>query len=358
MTRNADAFRRIWASRVIDVTRELTVDRPLLVGSLTLGLVPVGLTLLFVALTAEALPHDFLVAHVLATAVPFLGPAAIWYWDARVFPRFVEETADLVTDSDAVHGLGARYKRIFASRWHTFAVPWTALVVCLIALNVEYFRTLGLSGVSDPAYVVYLLFAAWWGLVTGIGFHGAITATRAIRAVGQLELQVDPLHPDGLGGLSSVGNLAIWTTMLISLGSLTLPLAFLLGNDGGYAVLVYLAVGVYVAVIAVSFLYPTVYVNRRAQEIQEAELERRRAAIRRLQSQSTDLARADGDAGETATIDEVAKRLEIQRLRDEFDEYAAVSLYPLSVGIIVRLASSILLPIAFTVFEMYLGRLL
>ncbi|MEA5388294.1 hypothetical protein VB779_15465 [Haloarculaceae archaeon H-GB11] len=290
--------------------------------------------------------------------VPVVGPAAIWYWDVRVFPRFDEQTVELAMNPEAVHQVTDHYKQVFSSQYWLFTVPWTALVVGIAALNIGYFETLGVGGLGDPVFWVYLLFTGWWGIITGIGFHGAITAIRAIRAVGRLDMEIDPLHPDGLGGLSNVGHLAIWTTMLISLGSLTLPLAFILGTEGGYSALVYLAVGIYVVVIAVSFIYPTAYVNQRAQAIREAELEKRRSKIRQLQNHANDLADGDRPSDQAATMDEVAKRLEIQRLRDEFNEYAQVSLYPLSIGIIVRLVSSILLPVFFILFETFLGRFL
>lgn len=355
MSNRLDVSHRIWVTRVIDRLRERTVDRPLLLGCLTFGPVPVGLTLLFFVLLPDSLSLRFVVAHLLAMAVPLVGPAAIWYWDSRVFPQFVMQTADLAVNPERVREVAADYKRVFSAQYVPFTVVWTGLVVAIIALNLNYFRTLGVAGVDDPAFWVYLLFAVWWGLITGIGFHGAVTAIRAIRAVGNLEMEIDPLHPDGLGGLSSVGYLAIWTTMFISLGSLTLPLAFILGTEGGYSALVYAAVAIYVVVIVVSFVYPTVYVNRRAQEIREDELETRRAKIRRLQAQANDPANTES-SDEAATMDEVAKRLEIQRLRDEFTEYEQVNLYPLSVGIITRLVSSILLPIFFILFETFLSQ--
>jgi hypothetical protein len=96
----------------------------------------------------------------------------------------------------------------------------------------------------------------------------------------------------------------------------------------------------------VSFLYPTIYVNRRAQAVREQELDRMRVRIRELEARARDPA-------EHASTDEVAKRQEIQRLREEFHEYATVSLFPLSVGILTRLATSILLLIFFTVFELW-----
>jgi heme exporter protein D len=346
---------RIWVTRLIDSVQTRLGVGPLVSGTASLGMVPVVLTGLFFVLADGGIPNDFLIAHLLAMGVPVIGPAAIWYWDARVFPTFVEQSADLATDPTAVQRVGDKYKAIFSTRSWYFVVPWIALIVGLTVLNLGFFETVGVTGVGDPAFWVYLLFAAWWGLITGIGLHGAVTAVRTIRAVGELDLQIDPLHPDGLGGLSMIGHLAIWTTMLISLGSLALPLAFLLGTEGGYRAVVYLAVGVYIVVIAVSFAYPTVYVNRRAGEIQERELEKRREKIRQLQTQAANLEETDG---ETGTIDEVATRLEIQRLRDEFNEYDSVSLYPLSVGIIIRLVSSLLLPILFTLIDIYLGQLL
>jgi len=345
-------------TRSIDRLAERTVDHPLLVGCLVFGTIPVGLSVLFFALLSTPPPLDFVAGHLLAMVIPLVGPAAVWYWDTRIFTQFVERTADLAVDPDAVRRVGDRYQRVFSDESLRFVAPWTVLVVGVAALNVGYLETVGVRGVTDPAFPVYLLIVAWFGIVSGLGFHGAITAIRTIRAVGRLDLEIDPLHPDGLGGLSAVGHLAIRTTMLVSLGSLALPLALMFGIDGGYGTLVYFAVGIYIAVIAVSFAYPTVYVNRRAQEIVEAELERTSEQIRRLQADAADLASAEGASEQGATMDEVAKRLEIQRLRDEYNEYANVSLYPLSVGIIVRLVSSIFLPIFFTVFEMYLGRLL
>lgn len=349
---------RVWITRLIDKIRNRVGTPPLVSGTVTLGMVPVLLTVLFFVLADGRMPRDFLIAHLLAMGVPVIGPAAIWYWDARVFPTFVEESADLATNPTAVQHVGDQYKRIFSTRSWYFVVPWTALVVGLVGLNIGYFETVGIAGFSDLALWAYLLFAIWWGLITGIGFHGAITAVRAIRAVGKLELKIDPLHPDGLGGLSMIGHLAIWTTMLISVGSLALPLAFLLGTEGGYRAVVYFAVGIYVVVIGVSFVYPTVYVNRRARDIQERELEKRRTKIRQLQQQAANLEEPDGTTDDTGTLEEVATRLEIQRLRDEFNEYDSVSLYPLSVGIIIRLISSLLLPIFFTFVDVFLGRLL
>ena len=347
---------RIWVTRILDRVGEHTLDSPLLAGLFTLGAVPVLLTVAFFGLVGSVTTR-FLLAHLLAAAVPVLGVPGIWYWDRRVYPRFVDQTAELAVDVQSLRSSARQFKTTFAQRWWAFTAIWTLLIVTIVGLNLPYFETIGIIGPTDPAFLVYLLFAAWWGLITGIGFHGAITAVRAIRAVGDHELDIDPLTPDGLGGLSNVGTLAIWTTTLISIGSLTLPLAFLLAAEGGFRSLIYVAVGLYVVVIGLSFAYPTIYVNRRAQTVREAELEERRAKIRRLQEKAADVESvADGD--DDASMEDLATRLEIQRLREEYSAYANVNLYPLSIGIVVRLVSSLLLPIFFIVVEKYMGALL
>lgn len=351
MTLEYSSPHQIWVTRFVERLCAWTVDRPLFVGFVTLGLVPLVLTVL-AALTARSpLPRDFLVAHLLATSIAVAGPSAIWYWDRRVYPSFVRETTDIAADAEEIHTIAERYKRVFCSRYLIFAVPWTALVIGLLVGNGAFFEQIGIGGPDSIAFWFYVLFAGWWGLITGIGFHGALTAIRAIRAVGESEFRIDPLHPDGLGGLSSIGYLAIWTTTLISLGSLALPLAFILGTEGNYEILVYLAVGIYTLVIALSFVYPTVYVNRRAQEFREQELEAYRTKIRNLQAQVRDVADGEAATDEAATMSEMATRLEIQRLRDEFKEYENVNLYPLSVSIITRLISSVLLPFVFILVD-------
>ena len=51
-------------------------------------------------------------------------------------------------------------------------------------------------------------------------------------------------------------------------------------------------------------------------------------------------------------------QMEIQRVRREFGDYRNVQLYPLSVGILIQLLSSLLLPILFILFEMMLAQYL
>jgi len=212
--------------------------------------------------------------------------------------------------------------------------------------NIDFFKSIGVTGLLDPAFLTYLLFAGWWSIITGIGLHGALTTILCVRAVGNLELTIDPLHYDGLGGLSTIGYFSIRATLMNSLGSFALPLAFAIAARGGYRSLVYAAVVVYIGFIILSFVYPTIYVNRRAQEVRDKVLQEKREKIQTLGNQSA----VESAGGE---LSELETQLKIRTLREDFHEHQSVNLYPLSISILTRLASSILLPIAFTLLETY-----
>jgi hypothetical protein len=53
-------------------------------------------------------------------------------------------------------------------------------------------------------------------------------------------------------------------------------------------------------------------------------------------------------------MDDVNRRLEMQRLRNKYDDYATVRLYPMQTQILARLAGSVLLPLVFLLLEFYL----
>ena len=336
----------IWVTRLIDWLCERTINRPLLVGALSIGMVPVVLSAIFFALTWDETTPRYVVSHMLVIAIGVVGPGLIWYWDRVVFQRFVDDVASLTQQTDELEALAEQYSRLFRKRFWVFSALLVGFFLVVAVSNVDFYRSIGVAGMTDPAFLALLAGGIAWGFLVGIGFHMAIVAVAFIRAVGRLELQIEPLHPDGLGGLSAIGTFAIWTTMFISIGSLGFPYVFLLTAEGSAAPVIYAAVAFYVLVIALSFLYPTVYVNRRAQAVRERELDRMRKRIRALEETARDPA-------EHGSTDEVAKRLEIRRLREEFRDYSQVSLYPLSIGIITRLLTSIFLPILFIVFEMW-----
>lgn len=345
-TREGYTGRTIWITDLVERMGDLLPVPTAVAGLFTVGLLPYALTAAFVLTVPRAQTVPFVVIQTLAATVAVAGPVFIWHYDEHVFPTFVSEVDDVVVDDRALITTVERYEQFFCDRYWLIAAPWTALILAALIANVEYFVTLGVVGTADPAFLTYLVFALWWSVITGIGLHGALTTVLCVRAVGDLELTIDPLHHDGLGGLSTIGYFSIRATLMNSIGSFTLPLAFSIAAGGAFQSLVYVAVAGYIGFILVSFVYPTIYVNRRAQEVRERILKEKRERIRGLQARAA--------AGDTdGELDRLETQLKIRTLRDDFHEYENVNLYPLSVSILVRLGSSVLLPILFTVIDTY-----
>jgi hypothetical protein len=337
----------LWPTRVVERARGERLG-PLAASLVTLGLPPAATTAAVLTL-ARTPSRAFVVGHLLAASIAVFGPYLVWRYDTRTFPEFFT-LAEAVVDDDAtgrLAGLEERHLRLFRRYAPVAVVPWTAVVLGVFSANPAYFATQGLPP-GSAGYWLYALFFLNWGLLTGVGFHAVPVMVLAVDRVASLPLDIDPLHPDGLGGLSAVGTVAVRTTAFISIGSLALPLAFDIGARGRGTGVVVVAVVAYVGVILLAFAVPTLRVNRRASRAREAVLESYRERIRDLESQV---------APEAGTTEELSRQLEIQRVRRAYREYDEVSLYPLSVSIVSRLLSSILLPLAFMVLELFLPSL-
>jgi hypothetical protein len=336
----------IWVADLVEYTGRKIKLPTAVSGLLTLGSIPYILTGIFFFLANGPESLNVVVIQILAATIASIGPIFIWHYDENVFPTFVEEVNSVVTDEESLITVINKYEKFFQSDYWLLTVAWTFLILAALITNIRFFETLGVSGMFDPAFLTYIIFAIWWSVLTGIGLHGALTTILCVRAVGDLEITIDPLHHDGLGGLSTIGYFSIRATLMNSIGSFGFPLAFAIADRGGYRPIVYVAVGAYVIFIILSFVYPTLYVNRRAQEVRERILQEKREKIQKLKNQS----QVGSTGGE---LSELESQLKIRTLRDDFHEYQNVNLYPLSIVILTRLVSSILLPIGFTLLETY-----
>jgi len=336
----------IWLTQV---SRRIINRSPLGSASsvlLILGLIPAGLFLSFYLLIAETASIQFFYLMGLGTLVVVIGPYLLFRYDTIIFPTFIERAKDVTpSDDDAeIKEIGQKYKSFFAEKYLYVAVPWTALIVGTVFLNFGYFEQLGVNGYTDPVFIPFVLLCIITGVVTGMGLHMALTTVLCIREVGDLNFTIDPLHPDGLGGLSAIGYFAISSTTLFSIGSLGLPIAFDIAGSGGTAGAVYFIVIVYIGTIVLSFVYPTLYIHRRAKEIRRETLESKREQIHSYHNEIM-------NAGKETDLDLLETKL--NTLRDEYEEYDSVNLYPLSPSILSKLLSSIMLPLVFLVLETY-----
>ena len=381
MTAENDPYheKAVWLSRLVNRGRRIT-GSPFLAGLMVGGWIPVVATL--VAVDPGEASRLFLVGQWLACLMVVVGPFDVWYFDERLLPGFFEEVDEVLTPSDdeTSRSLAKRYDTYYATYWWVNVGVWAVLVLGVFVVSQPYLLEQGITTPVERA--ASLCFFIYWLTIVGLRSHAAIVTVLAIRAFAEnATLDIDPLHPDGLGGLSAVGDLAIQVTLIISLGSFALPLSFQLASEVAFGGFVYAGVGLFVLLIALNFLYPTYKMNRRAQSIRERLLEQNRRRIRRLEAElavPADIRERSGstdpvdntDASEPSDADTAASaaelgpdsvrenelvQLEIQRARREFRDHQNVQLYPLSVGIITRLASSILLPICFILFEFFIS---
>jgi len=336
----------IWMSELVKWPGSILPLKTVSAALFTVGLIPLILTAIFFALLDGTQSTYFVFIQFLAALIAVFGPILIWHYDENVFPNFIDEVSDVVPNQGNLIKVVDKYERFFSERYWIISVIWTILITSALVANIGFFGRFGVTGVFDPAFFVYILFAIWWSIITGIGLHGALTTILCIRAVGNLELEIDPLHHDGLGGLSTIGYFSIRATLMNSIGSFALPIGFAIASAGQYQTVVYAAVAAYIGFILISFIYPTLYVNRRAQEVRDDVLKKKRQQIQNLKENAS-----VGSAG--GEISELETQLKIRTLRDDFHEYKSINLYPLSISILTRLASSILLPIGFTLLETY-----
>ncbi|KAB1192493.1 hypothetical protein GJR96_03190 [Haloferax sp. MBLA0076] len=345
---------RFWVTSAVDVARN-HVDSPVLASILAIGWLPIALSI--VAIDTSEATVLFVVAQTLAALMVVFGPFDVWYYYRRLLPAFFENVDDIVEpgQDDELRALAEKYDRFFTQRWWAITLPWTLLVVLVFFASEGHIANQGIT--SPVEYTAYFGFFVYWGLFSGLGFHGGLLTVRLIKEFSEeIDLEIDPLYPDGLGGLSLVGQFAIRTTLILSTGSLAMPLSFELASQIGLAEAVYLGVGLYVVLIALVFIYPTYKVNRRAQRLREDVLEEYRTKIRRLEAE---LAKLEAAGRPGASLEEShSLYLEIDRTRQEFRDFRDVQLYPLSVSILIQLLSSLFLPVLFIIFDIYLSRLI
>lgn len=318
---------------------------PLLTGALKFGLIWDVIWIAIIVANWETITLPFLASWSLVLLWVNIAPYLIWSYDEKVMPEFFDRFLDITAEPDEFTQLARKYSRFFGRPHVGAAVFWAVAIVLVAWAGIPVLHQQGMAGLMPVVYA----YAVYIGIVlAGPGFMGPIVTLLLVREVAQLRFDIQPLHPDQLGGLSNVGYYSIRTTLLFSSGSLFLPLAFRLAAGGGRRTAIIVFVFVYILTIAATFVYPTIKINRTAAELRDSILEDLRIEYSQLQQEI-------GESGDDKIAD-LNHRLELQRLRSKYDDYNNVRLYPLQVDILVQLAGSVLLPLFFLFLETYIGR--
>jgi len=338
-----------WVSEQIN-NGFLGIQNPVLVGILKFSLPWDLLAGVYTVLHWGDWSGSFIYASALGLLWVNIAPTLIWYYDERVLPEFFSHLSELISDKKKRKQLAKKYNKFFAKHRISITLFWTIAFVTIVYTSETALIGQGMVANGTVFMWTTYAYAIYIGAVLGQGFVGPITTILLIREVSNLELEIDPLHPDNLGGLSTVGYVSIRTTLLFSSGSLFLPLLFFFSSEGGVSTIIFGFTGIYILTIIVSFMYPTALVNRRAQEYRDSILEDLRQQNIEIEEKT--------QGPEKNQISELNKRLELQKVQNKYDNYNSVKLYPLQLSILTRLAGSVILPVLFMLLELYLPNFL
>ncbi|MBN2150157.1 MAG: hypothetical protein JW839_01800 [Candidatus Lokiarchaeota archaeon] len=323
-----------------------------------------------------------------------ISPVLIWYYDERILPSFFERMVEIVGPKsrvltsmfkfdmevfagrnedlseeqikreisrqknedytmrrDFAERIKTKYDTLFKTRWWVMAIPWCGLMYYIFLSSTASLEHGGLYGYNDYWFWIVFAIYAFANLMASTGVWGIIITLTAIHEISGCSIKIDPLHTDGVGGLSCFGNYAIATTLIFSSGALWLPLAFdLMLGSPLMTHYIYLIVFVWMIFTLLSFVYPTVLINVRAKKIRNAEIDIRR----REYEESREVIRIMNDlriktnymkADATNPITAMVYYFNTELMREEFEHFKSVKLYPFEIYIFSKLISSVVFPL-------------
>ncbi|GAA5430722.1 hypothetical protein [Haloarcula japonica] len=326
------------------------ISNPVVVSILKFSMPWNILSICYTVLFWNSITLSFLYASVLGLIWVNIAPFLIWYYDERVLPAFFNHLSELIPEEQERNRLSKKFNNFFSKHRLSVSLFFTVLLTSIVYVSEPALRAQGMTGTGSIFIWTTYAYATYIGAVLSHGYVGPVTTILLIREITEYELEIDPLHPDNLGGLSTVGYVSIRTTLLFSTASLFLPLLFYFSSAGGVSEVIFAGAGILVLTIFISFIYPTAIVNRRAQEYRDAVLEELREEYHQIEQDTN-----DPDQNE---LSELNKRLELERVQRNYDNYNSVSLYPLQVNILFQLIGSVILPLLFMFIEFYLPNLI
>jgi hypothetical protein len=334
-------------TRAIDSDFLFGVDNPVVSAVLKFGL-PFDVFLgVYLFLRIGNLAPGAVVEMVLATLFLNIAPVLIWRYDRKEMPNFFQEVSQLLQDEERLSEIAENYDGMIARDTKEVGAAFSTLTVIFFVLSSEAVSVLGITGLADPFYWIFLLLVAWVGFLGGMGATVVWATISSIKAVTDMEMRIDPLNPDQLGGLSVIGDFAIHTTIFLASGSLLVPMMIQFGLESSLA---FIGVGFYSVMIAVSFFYPTYKTASEAQEQRSKELDNLREEYEDL---TDSLQEARKEYG-TASAEHNDLELSVLRNRREYKDYSDMKLYPFEKGVLAKMLIAATLPVVSILLDIFL----
>jgi hypothetical protein len=224
-------------------------------------------------------------------------------------------------------------------------------MLTLILFSTKNLENGGLFGFTDPWFWIFFISFGYINLVAMFGIWGVYVMIKSIKEISKQWLHIDPLHPDKVGGLSSVGNFAISTTVIFSSGALWIPLAIELAADQPIlANLAFGLMGAWMILTLLCFAYPTFKIHTKASKIQKRILNELRLDYAKIRKKVV----VDKLTISNDNIEAIGNFFKMEILRKEFKDYQDLKLYPFEIKIFTKLVSSVLLPLLIWLLQTFL----
>jgi hypothetical protein len=333
---------KMWITRVLDSNYRARIKSPLLASIIIFGL-PIDILLsVFLVIRKDYISPQFFLSYILCIIWLNLGPYFIWYYERKVLTDFFLRLSDLLPHQE-VKKLSQKYRNLFAHKFWILIIPWMSFLFFAYH-NGFVLDVAGTFGFHDVWTWLLSIPIIWIPIIAGMGSWGVITTALAVNDVARRNLTLDPLHVDKRGGIGCIGNYAIGTTILISSGSLFLPMAyqFALHLDSARAD-IYFLVSFFIAIILLSFLYPTIITYVRVKEHRKKLLEKLRIKYNKA-IRAQELPRKN-------TRTKLEYYFDSTRIRTEYSDLSSLTLYPFDISIINKLISSVLFPVLITFIQ-------
>jgi hypothetical protein len=346
----------IWVSRIIERIHSRFGLNPLFGNIISVGGIPLILTFIYFSVVKSSPSLIFRITHSLFTVMLSGIGYLVWYYDKRLMPDFFKNVENIIEDGNKFDNIVNEFNNFFAfSYWKTFII-WLPLFPMAFFGNIQYFQEQGMGGPEHISFYIFFIFTIYSGIITGIGIHLIINTLLCVGTISREEFTIDPFHPDGLGGMSAIGRLSIWTMGLAAIGSFGMPYTLQIAASGEFGIAIYIAFAIYFISLIGIFVYPVVKSSQRAESKREKKLEEIRSAINDTESKLGKIEQESEQEQNTEAVQNL--ELRHQRLRNKYEKYSSVPLYPLSLGIVLRFAGSVLLPLLFILLEFYISNVL
>lgn len=219
-----------------------------------LGVIPF---LMLIILFGDELPMFFNLA-ILLSLIWFVSSRYLIYLGWNTAHSSFNEFKELFVDTDK---LKKQYNKLcddfYSNKILAIALPF--MVGAAYVVN-DYFynASFGLHVWLTIIYGLLFLFA-------GVGLWNAFNSLFYINSILKNDLHINPLHPDGFGGLEPIGDFIVRATLLISTGSLVIPFALMVVSNRSLSewtrfISIALTL-VYIVIILLSFIIPLLNLN-------------------------------------------------------------------------------------------------